>query len=47
MQGILFALVPIFAWGSIGLVANKFGGDANQQTLGMTLGAFVFALIVF
>ncbi|OQJ82576.1 sugar transporter, partial [Leuconostoc pseudomesenteroides] len=47
MQGILLALVPIFAWGAIGLVANKFGGDANQQTLGMTLGAFVFALIVF
>ena len=47
MQGVLLALVPIFAWGSIGVVANKFGGDANQQTLGMTLGAFVFALIVF
>ncbi|CAD0147854.1 protein of unknown function [Streptococcus thermophilus] len=47
MQGILYALVPIFAWGAVGLVANKFGGDANQQTLGMTLGAFVFALIVF
>ncbi|WP_273730954.1 GRP family sugar transporter, partial [Leuconostoc mesenteroides] len=47
MQGILLALVPIFAWGSIGLVAYKFGGVANQQTLGMTLGAFVFALIVF
>ena len=46
MQGVLFALVPLFAWGSIGLVANKLGGDANQQTLGMTLGAFVFALIV-
>ena len=47
MQGILFALVPMFAWGSIGFVANKFGGDAKQQTLGMTFGAFVFALIVF
>ena len=46
MQGVLFALVPLFAWGSIGLVAIKLGGDANQQTLGMTLGAFVFALIV-
>lgn len=46
MQGVLFALVPLFAWGSIGLVANKLGGDANQQTLGMTLGAFVFSLIV-
>ena len=47
MQGVLLALVPMFAWGSIGFVANKFGGDAKQQTLGMTLGAFVFALIVF
>lgn len=47
MQGVLLALVPIFSWGSIGLVANKLGGDANQQTLGMALGAFVFALIFF
>ena len=47
MQGVLLALVPMFAWGSIGFVANKFGGDAKQQTLGMTLGAFVFALIRF
>ncbi|TKV19931.1 hypothetical protein FDX20_32110, partial [Citrobacter sp. TBCS-11] len=38
MQGVLLALVPMFAWGSIGFVANKFGGDAKQQTLGMTLG---------
>ncbi|QDK70239.1 GRP family sugar transporter [Lactococcus protaetiae] len=47
MQGVLLALVPMVAWGSIGFVANKFGGNAKQQTLGMTLGAFVFALIVF
>lgn len=46
MQGVLFALVPIFAWGAVGLVANILGGDPNQQTLGMTLGAFVVALIV-
>mgnify|MGYP002663486589 FL=1 len=46
MQGVLFALVRLFARGSIGLVANKLGGDANKQTLGMNLGAFVFALIV-
>lgn len=45
-MGILIALVPMFAWGSIGLVSGKIGGDANQQTLGMTLGAWVFALIV-
>ena len=46
MQGVLFALVPIFAWGAVGLVANILGGEPNQQTLGMTLGAFVVALIV-
>lgn len=37
----------MFAWGSIGLVSGKLGGDANQQTLGMTIGAFLFSLIVF
>lgn len=47
MQGILVALVPMFAWGSIGVVSNKIGGSPKQQTLGMTLGAFIFALIVF
>ena len=26
---------------------EKLGGDANQQTLGMTIGAFLFSLIVF
>lgn len=43
-MGVLIALVPMVAWGSIGLVSGKIGGDANQQTLGMTLGAWVFAL---
>ena len=40
-MSIVFALIPMFAWGSIGLVSGKLGGDANQQTLGMTIGAFV------
>ncbi|MGM0214746.1 GRP family sugar transporter [Enterococcus sp. AZ109] len=44
---ILLALVPMFAWGSIALVSGKLGGDANQQTLGMTMGAFLFALVTF
>ena len=44
---ILIALVPMLAWGSIGLVSGKIGGDANQQTLGMTIGAFLFSLVVF
>lgn len=46
MQGILYALVPMFAWGSIGFVSNKIGGKPNQQTLGMTLGALLFAFVV-
>ena len=41
-MSIVFALIPMFAWGSIGLVSGKLGGDANQQTLGMTIGAFPF-----
>lgn len=44
---LLFALIPMFAWGSIGLVSSKLGGDANQQTLGVTIGAFCFSLLLF
>lgn len=47
MNGILFALVPMLAWGSIGFVSNKIGGTPNQQTLGMTLGALMFATVAF
>ena len=46
MQGILFALIPMVAWGSIGFVSNKIGGKPDQQTLGMTLGALLFAFVV-
>lgn len=44
---ILIALVPMVMWGSVGLVSGKIGGTANQQTLGMTIGAFFFALAVY
>ncbi|VTS43787.1 glucose uptake family protein [Streptococcus pseudoporcinus] len=47
MEGILFALVPMVAWGSIGFVSNKIGGKPSQQTFGMTLGAVLFAIIVW
>lgn len=47
MQGIVYALVPMIAWGSIGFVSNKIGGRPNQQTFGMTLGALLFALIIW
>ncbi|KRL03950.1 GRP family sugar transporter [Liquorilactobacillus oeni] len=41
----LVALIPAVAWGSIGLVSGKLGGNANQQTLGMTWGALLFSLL--
>ena len=39
------ALIPALAWGSIGLISGKLGGNANQQTLGMTWGALIFAIV--
>lgn len=44
---LLIALVPMVAWGSIALVSGKIGGSANQQTLGMTIGALFFSVMVF
>ncbi|KRN29261.1 glucose uptake protein [Lactobacillus selangorensis] len=41
-MSILIALIPAIAWGSIGLVSGKLGGNAYQQTLGMTIGALIF-----
>ena len=46
-MSLLIALVPMIAWGSIGLVSGKIGGSANQQTLGMTIGALLFSIVVF
>lgn len=40
------ALIPALAWGSIGLISGKLGGTANQQTLGMTWGALLFAIVM-
>lgn len=47
MQGILYALVPMLAWGSLGLVSNKIGGTPNQQTFGVTIGGLLFAAVVY
>lgn len=41
----LLALVPALCWGGIGLLSGKLGGTARQQTLGMILGGFLFAVI--
>lgn len=43
-MGFLLALIPAIAWGFIGLVSGKLGGNAYQQTLGMTFGALVFGI---
>ena len=43
-MSILIALIPAIAWGSIGLVSGKLGGNEYQQTLGMTFGALVFGI---
>ena len=43
-MAIIIALIPALAWGSIGLVSGKLGGNAYQQTLGMTFGALVFGI---
>ena len=47
VTNILIALVPVIAWGSIGLVSGRLGGSAAQQTLGMTMGAVVFGIIAW
>ena len=44
---ILIALIPAIAWGSIGLVSNKLGGNSYQQTVGMSAGAVLFAIGVY
>ncbi|MBI1629096.1 GRP family sugar transporter [Bacillus safensis] len=46
-MGILYALLPAIFWGSIVLISVKLGGNAYQQTLGITLGAFLFSITAF
>lgn len=47
MIGILLALIPAVAWGSLVLVSVKLGGNAYSQTMGITVGAFLFSLVMF
>lgn len=44
---ILLALLPALAWGNILLVSVKMGGGAYSQTVGMTIGALFFAIIMY
>lgn len=47
MSGILLALLAAVCWGSIVLVGNKLGGDAYSQTLGTTVGALIFSIVIY
>ena len=47
MEGILLALIPALAWGSLVLVSEKLGGGAHSQTLGITAGALIFSAAAF
>lgn len=46
MSGILLALIAAVCWGSLVLISVKLGGNPYSQTLGITLGAFFFAIIM-
>ncbi|MTH52310.1 glucose transporter GlcU [Bacillus mangrovi] len=47
MTGILLALIPAVTWGSLVLISVKLGGDAKSQTLGITMGALLFAAVTY
>nr|WP_249292149.1 GRP family sugar transporter [Metabacillus flavus] len=47
MIGILLALIPAITWGSLVLISVKLGGDAKSQTLGITIGALLFAIVTY
>ncbi|WP_110927858.1 GRP family sugar transporter [Bacillus massiliglaciei] len=47
MEGILYALFPALAWGSLVLVSEKLGGSPYSQTLGISAGALLFAVVMF
>jgi glucose uptake protein len=47
MTGILLALIPAVAWGSLVFVSVKLGGNAYSQTVGITIGSLLFAAGVF
>ncbi|AZB44891.1 glucose transporter GlcU [Bacillus sp. FJAT-42376] len=46
-MGILLALIPAVTWGSLVLISVKLGGDAKSQTLGITAGALLFAVVTY
>ncbi|MGO3732387.1 MAG: GRP family sugar transporter [Vagococcus sp.] len=43
----VMALIPAFAWGSIGIITAKMGGTTEQQTIGSMTGFMIFALGIY
>lgn len=43
----LLALIPAFAWGSIGIIIAKMGGTTEQQTIGSMTGFAIFSIVVY
>lgn len=46
MGSILIALIPALCWGMVGIISTKMGGNAGQQTLGISFGALLLGLCV-
>ena len=46
MEGFLYALIPALTWGSLVLVSEKLGGNSYNQTLGITIGSLLFAIVM-
>ncbi len=44
---ILLAILPAIFWGSIVLFNVKLGGGPYSQTLGTTIGALIFSLVIY
>jgi glucose uptake protein len=44
---IILAILPALFWGSIVLFNVKLGGGPYSQTLGTTIGALIFSIIIF
>lgn len=46
MGSILIALIPALCWGMVGIISTKMGGNAGQQTLGISVGSVLLGLCV-
>lgn len=43
----LIACIPILTWGLVPVISTIIGGKAVEQSMGISLGSLVFALIIF